>query len=172
MERLTYWCPDGKGGGEWRANVRGTEIIGEEIDRLAAYEDTGLDPRETEEIAERLNENIGAANMWSKRYYELAADKLGATFDHLRSLVEAEQNGRLLVLPCKVGDTVYILPLGLGIEGDFITEAEVLSISSNDAMFRVKYKSGQLDRYTWSAIGKTVFLTREAAEQALEGGKA
>lgn len=39
MERLTYWCPDGKGGGEWRANVRGTEIIGEEIDRLAAYED-------------------------------------------------------------------------------------------------------------------------------------
>lgn len=38
MKRLTYWCSDGKGGGEWRANVCGTEVKGEEVDRLAYYE--------------------------------------------------------------------------------------------------------------------------------------
>lgn len=43
---MTYWCDNGMGGGKWRCNVRGTEVNGEEIDRLAAYEDTGMEPEE------------------------------------------------------------------------------------------------------------------------------
>ena len=46
MERLTYWCDDGMGGGEYRVNENGTEYSGHSIDRLAAYEDTGLEPEE------------------------------------------------------------------------------------------------------------------------------
>lgn len=46
MERLTYWCDDGRGGGEWRVNIYGREESGPHVDRLAAYEDTGLEPEE------------------------------------------------------------------------------------------------------------------------------
>ena len=134
-------------------------------DRLAAYEDTGLDPRETEEIAERLNENIGAANMWSKRYYELAADKLGATFDHLRSLVEAEQNGRLVVLPFQMGKTLLDC-----------SDPERPELLSN---FRVALAYDHYGIVFHQPLN--IFLENvqkgyirelsEAAEQALEGGK-
>lgn len=44
MERLTYWCEDGAGGGEWRINADGKEYSGPGVDRLAAYESTGQEP--------------------------------------------------------------------------------------------------------------------------------
>lgn len=46
MERLTYWCDDGQGGGEWRVNIYGREESGLHVDRLAAYEETGVEPEE------------------------------------------------------------------------------------------------------------------------------
>lgn len=46
MERLTYWCDDGQGGGEWRVNIDGREERGLHVDRLAAYEETSLSPEE------------------------------------------------------------------------------------------------------------------------------
>lgn len=40
MERYTYWCDDGNGGGEWRVNtICGKEQRGPHVDRLAAIED-------------------------------------------------------------------------------------------------------------------------------------
>ena len=44
MERMTYWCEDGAGGGEWRINADGKEYSGPGVDRLAAYESTGQEP--------------------------------------------------------------------------------------------------------------------------------
>lgn len=42
MERLTYWCDDGQGGGEWRVNIYGREESGPHVDRLAAYEEKAI----------------------------------------------------------------------------------------------------------------------------------
>lgn len=40
MERYTYWCDDGNGGGEWRVNtICGKEQRGPHVDCLAAIED-------------------------------------------------------------------------------------------------------------------------------------
>lgn len=50
MERLTYWCDDGQWGGEWSVNVNCREESGPHIDRLAAYEETGLEPGEIEQL--------------------------------------------------------------------------------------------------------------------------
>ena len=44
MERLTYWCEYGSDG-EWRVNEHKTEYAGPSVSRLAAYEDTGLQPQ-------------------------------------------------------------------------------------------------------------------------------
>ena len=72
-------------------------------------------------------------------------------YDRLRELAEADKDGRVVVLPCKVGDTVYTL-LRTFDGADVVGETELW----------------------WTDIpqlGKTVFLTREEAEETLEAMK-
>ena len=57
-------------------------------ERLKKYEDSGLEP---EDLKKAFNETA---------ILNLAAQALSTTPDHLRDLVQAEQDGRLLVLPC------------------------------------------------------------------------
>ena len=45
MERYTYFD-----GGKWRLKIGDTEYSGEAVDRLAAYEETGLEPGEIEQL--------------------------------------------------------------------------------------------------------------------------
>ena len=49
MKRLT--CFDG---GKWRLKIGDTEYGGEVVDRLAAYEETGLEPEEIIELKARM----------------------------------------------------------------------------------------------------------------------
>lgn len=63
------------------------------LDRLAAYEDTGLEP-------EDLKNEFGEDGV-----LKLAAQCLGTTADHLRELVRAENDGRLRILPASEGRT-------------------------------------------------------------------
>ena len=66
--------------------------------RLAAYEDSGLEPKDI----------ISAVDMAkiACALHELNAYKDLGPIDHIRDLIKAEQDGRLVVLPCKVGDHV------------------------------------------------------------------
>ena len=66
------------------------------IDRLAAYEDTGLEPSKVTEFYLRFCAARDIA-MALGQYYADRAEKL----------MDADKEGRLIVLPCKVGDTVY-----------------------------------------------------------------
>lgn len=78
----------------------------------------------------------------------------------------------VIVPPCKVGDTVY------KIEGDgIIRELKAISCSClvSDSVRSMtihcsNYREAVIS-FTWSDFGKTVFLTREDAEQALKGGE-
>lgn len=63
--------------------------------RLKAYEDTGLTP---EEIKAPFTEDT---------MINLAAQALGVEPSRLRELAEADKDGRVVILPCKVGDTVW-----------------------------------------------------------------
>ena len=45
MKRLTYFD-----GGKWRLKIGDTEYSGKAVDRLAAYEDTGLEPETISKI--------------------------------------------------------------------------------------------------------------------------
>ena len=60
--------------------------------RLKAYEDTGLTP---EEIKAPFTEDT---------MINLGAQALGVEADRLRELAEADKDGRVVVLPCKVGE--------------------------------------------------------------------
>ena len=81
-----------------------------------------------------------------------------------------KDRSRFVELPCKVGDMVYVL------KGDHIEFAHVIAIylDNSGGMFDLKiFKEIAINFYiskynTFENIGKTVFLTREEAEQALK----
>ena len=87
MERLTYWCDNGHGGGKWfvAIDAEGGEDYGPHIERLAAYEDTGLEP---EDLKRAFNEDD---------VLKLAGQALGITPERLRELVQADKEGRCVV---------------------------------------------------------------------------
>ena len=101
----------------------------------------------------------------------LAAQALGVEPSRLRELAEADKDGRVVVLPCKVGQRVFAL-----MDTDkHISECEVKRIGmGNEIGFIGLEPIGTRGREYGVALngfGKTVFLTREAAEKALEGIK-
>ena len=91
--------------------------------------------------------------------------KLG-TIDHLRDLLQAEQDGLLVVLPCKAGSLIYV-----GRKPAIITRFfGYVRERYFHAVFCDENKGIDIP---FEELGKTVFLTREEAEAALaqEGGK-
>ena len=92
--------------------------------------------------------------------YEDIAELCGG-FDRLRELAEADKDGRVVVLPCKVGDTVYFALLGR------IIEKQVFSIVSFSNSTRI-YCGGTSEYFRPEDIGKTFFLARAEAEKALQ----
>lgn len=123
------------------------------LERLAAYEDTGLTP---EEVSDLLAIHRG---MEGNEYVILD--------DELRSILFAKNEGRLVVLPCKVGDAVwFIRPLDLKKE---ITETTVEKIVAKGKGLYIKLACNAMYETSCNSIGKTVFLTREEAEAALKG---
>lgn len=102
-------------------------------------------------------------------------DILGDDYDldRLRELAEADRKGRCVVLPCMIGDTVYVLNHHLG----RVFENEVAGFSvgyqsdnrnSVSTVYVGKYGSKTFRRWKFQQFGKTVFLTREEAEAALK----
>ena len=81
MERYTYFD-----GGKWRLKIGDTEYSGDWVDRLAAYEETGLEP---EDMKRAFNEDA---------ILKLAGQALGMSPDRLRELAQAEKTGQLAVL--------------------------------------------------------------------------
>lgn len=119
-------------------------------DRLAAYEDTHMMPSDVTSM--RMDMAI------------IAALFNGVDVDRMKELAEADKNGCVIIVPCKVGDTVYFALLGK------IIEKQVFSIVAFSNSTRI-YCGGTSEYFRPEDIGKTFFLTREEAEKALEAMK-
>lgn len=122
-------------------------------ERLASYEDSGLTP---EELKAPFTEDA---------MINLAAQALGVEPSRLRELAEADKDGRVVVPPCKVGDVVY------GFHGEKIIlpmVAKWIETNTDGWCIAVQYTPMPPRFYRFSDFGKTVFLTREEAEKALQ----
>ena len=152
MERLTYRDKDGfpmmkKRGGFKQGGV----------ERLAAYEDTGLTPelvRETAELAIWVHDN---------------------GLEKIKEWIKADKDGRLVVLPVKpvltpiLSSMLYIIEDG-DIYEDALYEA-IVGMSENGEMNVVYTTLSDQITFEQADIGKTVFLAHEKAEKALEAMK-
>lgn len=140
--------------------------------RLGAYEDTRLTPELVQEIAELA--------IW--------IHKNG--LEKIKKWIKADKDGRLVMLPCKVGDTVWAVSgkiIKCEIEETYLCDGGGIEFlvsfncdgadckrcpfnnwtqdCSGECYCDCEYGNGS---FKDSDIGKTIFLTREEAESALE----
>lgn len=90
----------------------------------------------------------------------------------LKEYEDLEEQGLLIRLHCKRGDTVYFIKSAFLVAA-FPIEAKVTSVCGlncdNNAIYSAATKCNGIDRkFKSSDIGKTVFLTQEQAEEALK----
>ena len=111
-------------------------------ERLKEYEDTGFDPEEIADFMKRWEQTVEIGGML-KKY----------CIDHIRDLLHAEQDGRLVVLPC--GTDVELVRDGYAFKADHWTHT--LTAFRDEP----KNKSGKQI---------ALFSTKEA-EAALKGGE-
>lgn len=110
-----------------------------------------------------------------QNYIREADDRL-TLLNHLMDLYDAEKEGRLVVLPCKVGDTIYAIPskvnrqlnvLNRHPENNRVYTQTVQQISFFlDGVYLLKCCDGLLMHHS-QFFRETWFLTREEAEAAL-----
>lgn len=162
MERLTKRT---KTGGVLMASEHEEKYTVEEWicmlqDRLADYEDSGVTP-------ERV--------VWMKEVIEIAFDHDKSRVERAHELHVADKEGRVVILPCKVGDAVWFARSAYR-QVDNPIEATVTGFASygttGELIFTTMTVEGQITRrFLEHQIGKTAFLSFEEAERALEERK-
>jgi len=155
MERLTFegnFCDISKCG--YRVCPHDGNCSQKQVwDRLKEYEDAGLSPQGCAQAleAEKLLSNCDIS------------------FKKIVELIQADKDGRVVILTCKVGDTVYFGNAGqildFTVVGYAVDETGISWIYSEHVD-----KTGHTYERAFSPdrIGKTTFLTREEAEKALQ----
>ena len=95
----------------------------------------------------------------------------GVPFNRLRELAQADKEGRCVVLPCKVGDTIFSIASGeviaMTVESIHCWISGAWKISAHTNKESPYWKGYEI---SFDGFGKTVFLTRAEAEAALGGG--
>lgn len=149
MERLVYWNNREKGSALPVAINNDGDVVDLETlcAKLAAYEDTGLDPEEIVKIREDVEDG----------YLKSTARRYGIPVSRLRELAQADREGRCVVLPCDPGQVVWA--------------ANSYGVSSHQIRMLVRDKDGDfacsMIKFPLEDFGRKVFLTREEAEAAL-----
>lgn len=116
---------------------------------LRAYKNTGLTPEQCEN---------------AKVIIEAAFSDDTSKAERIQELLKADKDGRLMVLPCKVGDTIYHISKVR--TSHFEDDKIIIDDEGRWKIYEMPFALIQLPY-----IGKSYFLTREAAEAALEAMK-
>ena len=122
------------------------------LNKLADYEDTGLTPQEIEQMKARM-----PLHQWAGESIEKMSI-FSMPIKTLMELAEVKKQGRLIILPCKIGDTVYrVCKKKYDVDGYGVQWEEDWGIVTNTFHLGMFHE-----------IGKNVFLTKEEAEEVLK----
>lgn len=166
MERLTVKLNDGTWALKRNADESSIPLA---IDSLAAYEDTGLSPETVSDLLERFTyfyRTVEGLDLVDPVHF-------GAFVDRVKRWQQAEKDGRLVALPCKVGDMVWCISRAY----KTISQYTVAGYLNDGFRWKVRMTKtipswvGNKTEHKYvvfNAFGKTVFWTREEAEAALK----
>ena len=138
------------------------ELLYEIANRLAEYEDTRLEPEKIVFLKNVVDDAF--------------SDKPEFT-EHIRELLRTEKDGRLVVSPCKVGDSYFAVRKFCDEHGELEEPVEHwdsdccgcnLPCNAELEVTEWKFKSIRHIIAERESIGVSIFLTREEAEKALE----
>ena len=136
------------------------------------------------EVQRPLNWNDTTAELAEQRAFDYIMELIKGfcddETDRINELMEADKEGRCLVLPCKVGDTYYTIQKtcsdgGYAKKGEYFpngSDCEYCDIRDCDKEFVIlehKFNSLNFIVDYMEYIGELLFLTKEEAEKALEG---
>ena len=169
MERLTFdgnFCDiaqcDATPGGSYCESGSCTQR--KVWERLKQFEDKCESPEEV--LPKKMADEV------AMKLLRLADLESFAPYERLRKLAESDKDKRLAVLPCKVGDTVYEVTSRKTISE---YRAKAIRVELFCTFIEWDIAAGFVDKSLFGVpvdeIGKTVFLTREEAEKALEAMK-
>lgn len=128
------------------------------ISREAAIEKAEYDGNYRLVVPVEAIKGLPAANFGEVAHGEFA--------EHMCELLRAEKDGRLVVLPCKAGDELWSFSTYPAARVYGFTVTDISTLNGRTVLNTLG--CGTL----WERdIGKTVFLTREEAEKALEARK-
>ena len=144
MERLT----EKRESGAWPKKGWTDEAIAECLDRLAAYEDTGLEPEEIAKIREDVENG----------YMKSTARRYGISVDRLRELAQADREGE--IPKYTIGDTIY---------DRFGNAWKVTAVERHLLAGEPKwiYRCGHIGTNDYCALWEFEVLTHAEAEAAL-----
>lgn len=141
------------------------------IDKVIEHCERNVD-RHEKTMSRECFETKDMDSWFMKEYWEHR--QVAKWLKELKQYKEAEEQGLLLKLPCKVGDKVWWL------NGKFLMECEIVTFAVDEdgvsfAHIRYLYEKEHNRYYGHNLdiekLGITWFLTKEEAEQALAGMK-
>lgn len=96
-----------------------------------------------------------------------------AVAERLAKYEGLEEQGKLIKLPCAVGDILYT---NFSVQGWYFREKNkpyeikvvFIGINGVDNFINVAYENGNMWQFNFSDIGKRIFLTKEEAKKKLE----
>ena len=155
MERLTSWDED-------CVLINGHALgyatkceLAQMAERLAAYEDSGLSPQACAQAAE-IEKQLASYDFSAKKMLEF---------------IRADKDGRVVILPCRVGDTVWIVDAvrklySAKVRTFFCGHPSAVRGDDDDGhMYMIRTTECDIPMQD---IGKTVFLTCAEAKKALQ----
>ena len=101
--------------------------------------------------------------------------QLAEWLKELQKYKDLEEQGRLIELPCKIGDTVYYINTHnrLSLFKNTVYEAKVARFVTTrygtSIVIQIRNEYGCTELYSEDNYNKTVFLTKEEGEAALKG---
>lgn len=145
--------------------ARNDVTIREVLARLAAYEDTGFTP-----------EAIATFPYRKEFAYADYMKELFPKMERAEELSAADKEGRIIIPPCKLGDTVWVLHTGFNTNFLHVYQGRCVEISQS-LFHGATAESYTIDVYEftvvfyWHDIGSTLFFSEAEAEAALKKRK-
>lgn len=154
------------------ADIKNKNELKRRIDLFLDELDYSINEKFCKETMKMMIEFIGHAS----HRLDCENDKVKSLKKKLKDYKDLEEQGLLLRLPCKVGDIIWDndfgKPCAYRITGFSFGEADGYIddpvVTDDIVYYYSNYNGSIMGSFTMNEIGKTVFLTKEEAEQKLK----